>query len=180
VDADTPAGLATGRRTVVLAGDADTAWKDVVVQVDDDGEWRMWGCRHLLGDGDDEADRMQSWYLTSDDGLQWSPVGPALLPTPGTWDQRGARITAVLPTANGWLASYDGRASAAENWYERTGLARGSGPEAFVAERGPLTRGGRTLRYASALTDEDGLRLYFEADLADGSNALMSSRVSLT
>ena len=179
VDADTPAGLADGRRTVVLPGDAVTAWKDVVVQVGDDGRWRMWACRHPLDGGDDEADRMQSWYLTSADGLSWVPVGPALLPTPGSWDQRGARITAVLATADGWLASYDGRASAAENWYERTGLATGVGPESFVADRGPVSRGGRTLRYVSTLADGAGLRVYFEADRPDGSNALYSSWVPL-
>src|SRR5579875_860566 len=37
VDADTVAELPTGTRTVVLPGDADTAWKDVVVRAGADG-----------------------------------------------------------------------------------------------------------------------------------------------
>jgi len=138
----------------------------------------MWACRHLLDAGDGDADRMQSWYLTSDDGLSWTSDGPALLPTPGSWDQRGAPITTVLPTADGWLATYDGRATAAENWYERTGFAFGTGPGWFTAESGPVARGGRTLRYVCVLPDGDGgHRLYFEADRPDGSNALYTSRV---
>ncbi len=47
VDADLPADLPSGTRTVVLPGDDDTAWKDVVVHADADG-WRMWACRHPL------------------------------------------------------------------------------------------------------------------------------------
>src|SRR5919112_5166981 len=43
VDADSPAGLEHGKRTVVLPGNAQTAVKDPVVLVDETG-WRVWGC----------------------------------------------------------------------------------------------------------------------------------------
>jgi hypothetical protein len=171
VDADTPEQLVDGVRTVVLAGDADTAWKDVVVRRDGD-HWQMWACKHLLDDGEDNADRMQSWYLTSTDGLQWHLSNAALLPRPGQWDGRGARITSVLELDGQWVAFYDGRASADDNWHELTGVATGSGPDAFVASGGPVDRHGRTLRYLSLAQLPDGLRFFFEAGRADGANDL--------
>lgn len=177
LDADTVAGLAAGERTMVLAGDARSAWKDVVVRRDGTS-WRMWACRHLLDDGDDNADRMQSWSFTSADGLTWDDGEPALLPTPDSWNRRGTRITSVLPVSrDGWLALYDGRASAAENWYERTGIALGAGPDRFTGAAGPLQRAGRTLRYVSAVEAPGGYRLYFEIDRADGANQLVTTWV---
>ena len=171
LDADTLEELPTGDRTVVLAGDPETAWKDVVVVRDGDS-WQMWACRHPLDGGDDEADRMQSWYFTGSDGLSWNSHGPALVPTAGSWDARGARITSVLADAGGALAFYDGRASAVENWFERTGLAVGAGPGAYEPRLGPLARDGRTLRYVSAVQRPDGWRLYYETDRPDGANQL--------
>ena len=173
------ADLAGGARTVVLPGDDATAWKDVVVTAPGsvagaaaDEPWRMWACRHPLDGGDDAADRMQTWYFTSPDGLRWDGHGPALVPTDDTWDARGARATSVLPTDEGWLALYDGRVSAAENWFERTGIAVGAGPDSFRAVAGPIQREGRTLRYVCVVPAGDHWRLYFEADRPDGSNDL--------
>jgi hypothetical protein len=176
LDADDPAELGEGKRTVVLPGDAATAWKDVVVRHTDADGWHMWACRHPLADGDDEADRMTSVHLTSDDGLIWTEHGTALAPTPDTWDARGARITSVLRDGEGWLAFYDGRASAAENWYERTGFATGSSPSSFTAAGGP-TPAGQTLRYLSVADIGDGYRVYWEASRPDGANDLRTAYV---
>ncbi len=166
LDADTPDALADGVRTVVLAGDESSAWKDVVVHRDDDG-WHMWACRHPLDDGDDEADRMTSVYLTSTDGLRWSEESVALAPIAGAWNARGTRITSVLPGEFGWEATYDGRASKAENWFERTGIAVGASPKRLEALGGP-TPAGRTIRYVSVATTPRAYRVYWEASRGPG------------
>lgn len=175
VEAPDVAELATGKRTTVLPGDFDTAWKDVVVHHTGD-EWQMWACRHPLDGGDDQADRMTSVYFISADGLEWTEVGTALAPTPDSWDARGTRITSVLEADGWWWAFYDGRASAEENWFERTGVAVGATPAelAAVAEPTPL---GRTLRYVSIAQAPDGQRLYWEASRADGANELRTAYV---
>ena len=172
LDADEPAGLADGVRSTVLPGDETEAWKDIVVHREGDA-WSMWACRHPLDGGDDEADRMTTCYFASDDGLAWSPPVTALAPRSGGWDARGTRITSVL-AGEVWTAFYDGRASAAENWYERTAGAEGGAPDAFLPVTGP-TPAGRTLRYLSVARTADGLRLYWEADRPDGANELRTA-----
>lgn len=175
IESDTLEGLPDGARTIVLPGDEATAWKDVVVRRSGP-DWQMWACRHPLDGGDDEADRMTSVYLTSPDGLAWHEVATALAPTPGGWDARGARITSVVRSGTEWLAFYDGRASAAENWFERTGLATGAGPDAFSPIAGP-TPSGRTVRYVSLAESPLGTRYYWEASRSDGANALRTAYV---
>lgn len=169
LDADAPEDLPQGRRTVVLPGSADEAWKDVVVVP---GEtWQMWACRHPLTDGDDEADRMSTWYFTSSDGLTWQSHGQALGPGE-VWDRRGARLSAVWDEGTDLLALYDGRASAAENWYERTGLAAGT-PSRLEPVGGPVPAAvGPALRYASVVRTGDGLRVFFERTRPDGAHDL--------
>ena len=175
IEADSAVALPTGKRTVVLPGDAATAWKDVVV-MRIGSDWHMWACRHPLDGGDDEADRMTSNYATSTDGLAWSfQPAPALAPRAGEWDARGTRISSVLPGPE-WTALYDGRATAAENWFERTGVAAGSGPDHFTAA-GPPTAAGHTLRYVSIAETASGYRLYWEASRSDGANDLRTEYV---
>jgi hypothetical protein len=164
-----------GERTMVLPGDRDTAWKDVVVRRDG-ADWQMWACRHPLDGGDDEADRMSTWYATSSDGLAWQLRAEAMTPTPGRWDARGTRLACALPVDSGWVAFYDGRASAAENWRERTGVAFGTGPDAFAAEGEP-TPAGQTARYLSVAEVSDGYRLYWEASRGDGAHDLRTAYV---
>ena len=68
-------------------------------------------------------------YATSADGKEWTWHGTALNGRPGHWDSRGTRVTAVMHTGDTIVAYYDGRASAAENYEERTGIATGTEPD---------------------------------------------------
>jgi hypothetical protein len=175
LEAPSPAEFGTGRGRIVLPGDQLTAWKDPVVSVDADG-WQMWACRHEIVPAE-EADRMDTWYATSCDGVEWVLEGPALLPTAGTWDQRGARVAAVIRDADSgadrWVALYDGRSTAEENWQERTGVAIGTGPGRFEAVSAEPLVPGFSLRYASPvqLPDRSWL-VYFEAERPDGAHDL--------
>jgi hypothetical protein len=162
VEAPTLEGLAVAHPQPAFPGDLSTvAVKDPVVRRGPDG-WHAWLCCHLL-DEPGEEDRMNSSYATSDDGWTWRHHGTILEGRPGMWDQRGARVSTVL--GNG-LFAYDGRASAEENWWERTGVARRADDgrlravdiEPVAATRYlevlDLPGGGRRIWYESALPDE--------------------------
>ncbi|MCW2843131.1 MAG: hypothetical protein JWN22_1047 [Nocardioides sp.] len=173
--AATPAGLPSGERRQVLAGDVSTAVKDPVITRGPAG-WEMWLCCHPLTEPGHE-DRMTTRRLTSDDGLGWTDRGEVLAGRPGEWDARGARVTAVVAT-DPLAVLYDGRADAASNWHETTGLARWDGtrlaPVTDVAPiRSPHSDG--ALRYAAAVPLPDGrTRFYLEAARPDGAHDLVT------
>lgn len=176
LDAARPEDLPGGARSSVLPGSATEAWKDVVVLP---GEpWQMWACRHPLDGGDDAADRMSTWRFTSADGLSWVPTGEVLRPGAG-WDRRGTRVSAVWSEGGRLVTLYDGRASAAENYEERTGLAVGTA-DGLTPVEGPVpaTPGG-ALRYACVVPVGDGLRVYVEQARSDGAHDLRTLLVRI-
>ena len=183
LEASGPAGFDPNRRRTVLAGQETTAVKDPVLTWD--GEiWHLWICVHSIG-VPTEADRMFTCYATSHDGLDWKWHGIALAGREGAWDARGARITAVLLDQPEPVAYYDGRADAAQNWEEHTGLAIGNGPGRFRAQSdqpvavSPHEGGG--LRYVSVVRLPDGgSRIYYEGTRRDGAHNLRTEYVPPT
>jgi hypothetical protein len=175
IEASDPADFDARRSRVVLPGDSRTGVKDPVI-VHHGGGWHLWASCHPLADAD-QADQMVTEYATSADGLDWTWHGTALGRREGEWDARGVRVSAVHFAADGIVAYYDGRASAAENYEERTGVATGTSPTALAAfgsappAESPHDAGG--LRYLEILPTADGrYRLYYEMTRADGAHEL--------
>ncbi|HET9649874.1 MAG TPA: hypothetical protein VFP34_16795 [Microlunatus sp.] len=175
LEAGRPEDLAAGRRRVIWPGSRSVAEKDPVIVRGNEG-WHAWICRHPLTEAGHE-DRMRTAYLTSEDGLTWVDHGTVLAGTPGSWDARGARVTAVL-SLDPLVLLYDGRASAKANWFETTGLAREQ-DGVLAGSTEPIRispEGTGAFRYATAVPLPDGrTRFYVEAARADGSHDLLTS-----
>jgi hypothetical protein len=171
LEASSLRSLGNAEALTAFGGDARWGVKDPVIR-HDGARWLAWVCCHPLGQAGDE-DRMLTRLAVADDGLAWTWAGDALTPRPGAWDARGTRVTAVLPSAG--VAYYDGRATAAENFDERTGLAAG-GPERFTSSgTAPVA----AVRYLDVLPlAEGGHRLFYERPRSDGAHELCTELAS--
>jgi hypothetical protein len=175
LEASDPSRFDVRERLLVLPGDAKTGVKDPVIR-HRGGGWHLWTSCHPLADPA-EADQMVTEYATSDDGLDWIWHGTALSGRSGLWDARGARVSAVCYAGATIAAFYDGRASAVENFEERTGIATGTEPAALAAIGSTAAAespyAGRGLRYLDILPLSDGRhRLYYEMTRPDGAHEL--------
>jgi hypothetical protein len=169
IEADTFEGLASASQEPVFAGNAQTAVKDPVVRFDGT-RWHAWLCHHLL-DTPGAEDRMETAWATSEDGRIWTNPVTVLRGRPFAWDQRGARLTALLP---GGAVAYDGRATREENWFEQTGVAAASGDGTFLATGEPVS----TARYLEVLPLRGGgYRIWYEQVLPDESHELRTELI---
>ena len=176
LDAPTPEALPEGRRTMVLPGDDSEGVKDPVI-VRDGRTWHAWYTCHPLTESGHE-DRMTTKHAVSDDGLAWRDEATVLAPS-GTdrWDARGTRLTAVV-SLDPFVATYDGRRTAEENWFEATGLVAGTVGHPVPADgigplRSPHSDG--AFRYASVVTLPDGTRRWYaEQATADGAHDIVT------
>jgi hypothetical protein len=146
-----PEAFSAKTRQTVFPGSREFGIKDPVLVRDLD--LRIWATLHPLTEGDENADQM-----TSVDAISGETV---MVPEPHTWYGRGTRLTAVV----GDYAYFDGRASAAENFEERTGIAQWNGSR-YIYVAGPASSpfGGGALRYVSVIPlPGGGQRLYYES-----------------
>jgi hypothetical protein len=174
LEAATPEEFTPDGGKVVLPGGPHSAVKDPVIVVQA-GTWHLWASVHPLDDPAN-TDRMTTDYATSLDGISWTWHGHALTPRSGEWDARGVRVSAVQFTPDGLIAYYDGRATAEENYEERTGLAAGTVPGSLAATgSAPVAQApsGGGLRYLDIVDLGDGRqRLYYELTRPDGLHEL--------
>jgi hypothetical protein len=179
LEADAPEGFDARSARTVLAGSECVGVKDPVL-LQENGTWHLWASCHPLNDAD-HTDRMSTHYATSPDGRDWTWHGRVLAGRPGTWNQRGVRVTSVLLEGTTLLAAYDGRSSPAQNWEEQTGTASGrlraSGlfTELSADDREPVAspHPPHGLRYLTVVPAGDGLlRLYYEVTRPDGAHEL--------
>jgi len=169
LEASTVEGLASAEHRVAFAGDAATGVKDPVVRHDGQ-RWHVWLCCHPL-DVPGAEDRMRTAHATSLDGRVWTEPRTVLSGRSGVWDARGARLTTFLPDGR---VAYDGRATAAENWFERTGFAKPGADGALERTDDEVL----DVRYLDVLTLPDGThRAYFEARLPDETHELRTCRL---
>src|SRR5205823_6491837 len=130
---------------------------------------------HASGDALSSGQLLSCTGLASSpDGLAWTWEGPVLVPPRSGWDGFETRISAVLPQDGRWLALYDGIATLAENYEERTGIAASVDLRAWSRETtdGPALRSPHasgSLRYTCVV----GSLAYFEAARADGAHDLL-------
>jgi hypothetical protein len=169
----------------VLPGSDGEGVKDPVIRHDGQ-QWHLWASVHPLDDPD-ATDRMTTEHYSSADGVAWTWQGTALRADAGRWDSRGVRISSVVDLGDRLVATYDGRASAAENWEERTGVAVdgdsfgafrivGDGPAAAAPEP---ARTGAGLRYLDVVAlPGGGYRLFYEVTRPDGAHELRTETVA--
>ncbi|RAY16161.1 hypothetical protein DPM19_04355 [Actinomadura craniellae] len=175
LEADDPAGFDPRTARVVLPGSDRFGVKDPVI-VHTGGKWHLWASCHPLDDPH-ATDRMVTDHATSADGLEWTWQGTVLSGRPGLWDARGARVTAVVLDDGRTVAYYDGRASAAENYEERTGVALGDGFGILTAHgtepAAASPYAGHGLRYVCPVAlPGGGHRFYYELTRLDGAHDL--------
>jgi hypothetical protein len=125
--------------------------------------------------------RSHTGLAVSPDGISFHWVGDILSPGVG-WDAYAARISCVVPRPPLFVAFYDGGATVADNYEEKTGVAITWDLRRYIrltrdapALTSPHASG--SLRYLDAVPAPDGIYLYYEYARPDGSHELRVSRL---
>ena len=122
------------------------------------------------------AEHLGPVFATSPDGVDWTWRGTVLAGREGRWDARGVRFATVVLDGSRTWALYDGRATEAENWEERTGLAVADEGRFSAVGDEPLLQSPHPpfgLRYCDVVPLPDGgARWFYEATRGDGAHEL--------
>jgi hypothetical protein len=122
---------------------------------------------------------------TSRDLEQWEWQGIIFAPEVSGWDSYCRRINSVVPYRGKFFAFYDGSASHAENYEERTGLAVSSDLRSWnsLTPRGPMftsPHASRSLRYVDAQLMGQEACLFYEFARPDGAHDLRRIKTNLS
>jgi hypothetical protein len=179
IDAADPSAFDAADKTMTLPGDADWGVKDPVIKFRD-GQWHIWLCCHPL-ERPEDADRMETRYGTSADGLAWAMGSAVLTGRPGKWDQRGARVADVTFTGDQVVAYYDGCETAEQDTEEFLGIAVGTLEHLESISEEPVVvseNGSGSLRYPAIVDLANGdQRLYYESTNASGGHDLVTELI---
>ena len=107
----------------------------------------------------------------------WEWAGVVFAPGPSGWDRYCRRINSVIPRNGKFYGFYDGSASSAENYEERTGWAVSSDLRRWesLTPAAPLLtspHGSGSLRYVDARALGDKVGLFYEFARPDGAHDL--------
>jgi hypothetical protein len=114
---------------------------------------------------------------TSRDLDTWEWQGVVLMPGGAGWDGYCRRINSIVLADGGYLAFYDGSASSAENYEEKTGIAVSSDLKTWrvATPEGPLwvsPHASRSLRYLDAQPHGADVVLFYELARPDAAHEL--------
>jgi hypothetical protein len=108
---------------------------------------------------------------------KWEWQGVVFMPESSGWDCYCRRINCVIPSRGKYFGFYDGSASHAENYEERTGLAVSTDLRRWTSltPNGPMftsPHASGSLRYLDAQMDGSGVCLFYEFARPDGAHDL--------
>jgi hypothetical protein len=120
----------------------------------------------------------------SNDLDRWEWQGVVFAPEPSGWDRYCRRINSVVPHRGKFYGFYDGSASHAENYEERTGLAISSDLRAWksLTPGNPIItspHASGSLRYMDAQPMGEEICLFYEFARPDGAHDLRLAKVKL-
>jgi hypothetical protein len=114
---------------------------------------------------------------TSSDLSNWDWQGIIFKPETAGWDKYCRRINSIVPIGEQFFAFYDGSASHAENYEERTGIAVSTDLKSWqsLTPNGPaltVSHASGCLRYIDAQVRGDVAKLFYEVARPDSSHEM--------
>lgn len=126
--------------------------------------------------------KSSSALAISSDGVHFMWIGDVFSPRDEGWDAYASRLSSLLYQPPVFIAFYDGSATVAENYEEKTGIAFTFDLRHYerVTTDGPILtspHASHSLRYLDAVDMGDEVFYYYEYAREDGSHELRMNRV---